>query len=199
MKQPSCGLYFGSFNPLHIGHVAIANYLAYFTDLDNVRLILSPQNPLKVPQTARQSVLELRLEHIRKVMEDKLLPVEVSDVEFHLPQPLYTINTLRHLQRTIPDTRFVPVFGADNLSQIERWYRWEEIFRDFEIYIYPRQGVDAAALCEKYNARRYPSADGSALVSPMGLRLLDAPLIGVSSTFVREGLASGKNMNGFLC
>lgn len=199
MQEPTCGLYFGSFNPLHIGHVAIANYLAYFTDLDNVRMILSPQNPLKVPVQIHQSVLQLRLEHIRKVMEDKLLPVEVSDVEFNLPTPLYTINTLRHLQQTIPHTRFVVVIGADNLAQLNKWYKWEEIVRDFEIYVYPRQGVDAAILCKEFNELLLPSADGTEKVPPVGVRLLDAPLITVSSTFVRDGLGAGKNMNGFLC
>lgn len=188
---PTCGLYFGSFNPLHIGHVAIANYLVSFTDLDQVRMILSPQNPLKEPQNTHKQILCDRLEHIRSVIAARHLPVTVSDVEFSLPQPLYTIHTLRYLQQTEPHVRFIVVIGADNLAQLPRWYRWEEIARDFEIYVYPREGFDAPTLCREFNNHRFPEA-------PRGCRLLPAPLITVSSTFVREGLDAGKNMNGFL-
>jgi nicotinate-nucleotide adenylyltransferase len=181
-----CGLYFGSFNPFHIGHLAIANYLVSFTDLDMVRMILSPRNPLKVPVQVHEYVLQERLEHIRRVLAGRLPDIEVSDVEFHLPQPLYTINTLRHLEKQEPGITFVLVMGADNLAIIESWYEWKFLLSGYEIYVYPREGVDVQVLQHKYGHLAKE------------IKRLDAPLINVSSTFVREGLAAGKNMNGFL-
>ncbi|HPW78437.1 MAG: putative nicotinate-nucleotide adenylyltransferase [Bacteroidetes bacterium ADurb.Bin037] len=182
----TCGLYFGSFNPFHIGHLAIANFLVSFTALDSVRLVVSPLNPLKSGNDSCRGESHERLLHIRKVMEEKKLPVEVSDVEFSLPFPLYTINTLNHLQQKEPGTCFIPVIGADNLAGIERWYAWDTILKKFIIYVYPREGVDGEALCRKYDSLA------------KGIVLLPAPLITVSSTFIREGLAQGKNMNGFI-
>ncbi|HHV04189.1 MAG: nicotinate (nicotinamide) nucleotide adenylyltransferase [Bacteroidales bacterium] len=182
----TCGLYFGSFNPFHIGHLAVTNYLVSFTELDSVRLVVSPLNPLKSGNDPYGSEPQERLLHIRKVMEEKKLPAEVSDVEFSLPVPLYTVNTLHHLQQKEPGTCFIPVIGADNLAQIERWYAWDTILKEFILYVYPREGVDGEALCRKYGslAKR--------------IVLLPAPLITISSTFIREGLAQGKNMNGFV-
>jgi len=182
----TCGLYFGSFNPFHIGHLAIVNYLVSYTDLDEVRLIVSPHNPLKDIDRFAPDSPASRLEHIRDVMNEKKLPVTVSDVEFHLPEPLYTINTLRYLQKTQPGLCFIPVIGGDNLAVIEQWNEWEIILKEFIVYVYPRQGVDHRALCDKYG--RFAKK----------LVLLPAPEITISSTFIREGLQAGKNMNGYL-
>jgi len=182
----ACGLYFGSFNPFHIGHLAIVNYLVSFTDLDRVRLIVSPRNPLKDIEIYAAETPASRLEHIREVIQEKKLPVDVSDVEFHLPEPLYTINTLRYLQKTEPGLQFIPVIGGDNLAVIEQWHEWQTILKEFVIYIYPRQGVDHRALCDKYERMAKK------------LVLLPAPEITISSTFIRDGLEAGKNMNGYL-
>ncbi|MFA6825730.1 MAG: nicotinate (nicotinamide) nucleotide adenylyltransferase [Bacteroidales bacterium] len=182
----TCGLYFGSFNPFHIGHLAIANYLVSFTSLDSVRLVVSPHNPLKNNGRSPEDAARERLWHIRLVMETKKLPVLVSDVEFQLPEPLYTVNTLHHLQAREPDTCFIPVIGADNLALIEEWHDWKTMLKEYVIYVYPREGVEASAFVSKYASLARE------------IILLPAPLITVSSTFIREGLAQGKNMNGFL-
>ena len=182
----TCGLYFGSFNPFHIGHLAIVNYLVSFTDLQEVRLVVSPHNPLKDIDMYAPGNPSSRLEHIRDIMKEKKLPVAVSNVEFHLPEPLYTIHTLRYLQKTEPGLYFIPVIGGDNLAVIEQWHEWETILKEFVIYVYPRQGVDHRALCDQY--KRIAKK----------LVLLPAPEITISSTFIRDGLKSGKNMNGYL-
>ncbi|HPJ83087.1 MAG TPA: nicotinate (nicotinamide) nucleotide adenylyltransferase [Bacteroidales bacterium] len=182
----TCGLYFGSFNPFHIGHLAIVNYLVSFTTLDSVRLVVSPLNPLKSDREPCFQSPRERLLHIRNVMEAKELPVEVTDVEFNMPRPLYTINTLHHLQEQEPGVNFILVIGADNLERLEEWMAWESILTEFILYVYPREGINAQALRSKYVSRARE------------IVLLPAPLIAVSSTFIREGLAQGKNMNGFI-
>ena len=174
-----CGLYFGSFNPLHIGHLAIANYMLEFTDLDELRLVLSPKNPIK----SHRGIIpvEARLRRMERAVTLSALPIGISTVEFDLPKPSYTINTLRHLAAHEPHVCFVLIMGADNLAVIEKWHQWQKLLQEFEVYVYPRSGYDGVALCEAYCTR-----------------YIDAPLIDVSSSFIREGLEEGRNMNGFL-
>lgn len=174
-----CGLYFGSFNPLHIGHIAIANYMLEFTDIDQLRLVLSPKNPLKNDQGMLP--LEDRLQRMKRAVAQSGLSLTVSTVEFDLPKPYYTLNTMRYLSKKEPNIRFVLIMGADNLAVIEKWHQWQNLLQEFEVYVYPRSGYDAMALCEAYCTR-----------------YIDAPLIDVSSTFIRKGLADGRNMNGYL-
>jgi len=174
-----CGLYFGSFNPLHIGHLAIANYMLEFTDLDELRLVLSPENPLKTPQDMLDP--QERLHRINRAVAQSGLPVLVSTVELDLPQPCYTLNTLRHIAAQEPQEHFVLIMGADNLAVIESWHQWQELLQTFEVYVYPRTGYDGKDLCKTY-----------------GATYIDAPLIDISATFIRQGWAEGRNMNGFL-
>ena len=173
------GLFFGSFNPLHIGHIAIANYMLEFTDLDELHFVLSPRNPLK----SSSSMLPLadRLHRLERAVKASGLPLFVSTVEFDLPQPCYTINTLRYIAAKEPSVHFVLILGADNLAVIEKWHQWKLLLQEFEVYVYPRSGFDAVTLCKTY-----------------GVHYVDAPLIDISSTFIRKGWAEGKNMNGFL-
>ena len=178
-KKSCCGLYFGSFNPLHIGHIAIANYMLEFTDLDQLRLVLSPVNPLK--DECGMLPLQERLIGLERAVARLELPLEVSTVEFDLPKPYYTIHTMRYLAALEPDKRFVLVIGADNLAVIEKWHQWQNLLSEFEVYVYPRSGYHTVALCKEYKVRH-----------------IEAPLIDVSSTFIRQGLAEGKNMKGFL-
>ncbi|NLA15849.1 MAG: nicotinate (nicotinamide) nucleotide adenylyltransferase [Bacteroidales bacterium] len=182
----TCGLYFGSFNPFHIGHLAIVNYLVSYTDLDEVQIVLSPLNPLKEGIIPADDPPAKRLQHIRNVLEARRFQVQVSDIEFTLPKPLYTIRTLRHFSRMHPNVQLVLVIGADQLRDIEQWYEWENLVREFALYVYPRYGIDSEEWYVKYS----PYA--------ASITLLQAPLVTVSSTFIREGLAAGKNMNGFL-
>ncbi len=173
------GLYFGSFNPIHIGHVAIANYVVQFTDIPELWLMVTPQNPCKngnelLPESER-------LEKVRQAVAPLGLPISVCEIELQLPRPSYTINTLKVLVEKYPDRQFVVVMGADSLSDIERWKSYREILDNYEVYVYPRTGYDAEALCKKYHAC-----------------FMDAPLIDISATFIRQALAEGKNVNGFL-
>lgn len=187
-----CALYFGSFNPLHKGHVAIARYVMENCNVDSVRLVLSPQSPFK-DNTILQDP-QLRLQELSRSIErfnteyaaqvqataerTNIKFLEISTVEFDLPRPNYTYNTLQHLKSIEPDTTFLIVMGADNLAVIEKWYRGLEILQEFEVLVYPRTGFDTRALCDKY-----------------GATYLDAPLNDISSTMIREGEQMGKDMS----
>ena len=173
------GLFFGSFNPVHVGHIVIANYCAEFTDLHEVWLVPSPHNPLK--QIDELWSDEKRLALLRAAVEQKKIPVKICEVEFSLPRPSYTIDTLRELQKKHPQQQFVVIMGADSLANIEQWKEWQDILRNFEVYVYPRIGYNAEELCAKYSAKFIP-----------------APIIEISSTFIRNALKEGKNVNGFL-
>lgn len=169
-------LYFGSFNPLHIGHIAICRYLTESREIDQVRLIVSPQNPLK--ETSQiQSGYE-RLEYVKEAASKLGNQVVVSDIEFLLPTPLYTIKTLRKLSELEPDNIFILIIGADNLAIIEKWNSWRELLYEYEVWVYPRTGFNGKELCEKY-----------------GVRLLDAPVIDISSTQIRDGEATGADLS----
>ena len=161
-------LYFGTFNPLHIGHVNILKYLCGCSDIDEVRMIVSPQSPFKEEVSSND---DARLARVRSKIAKLGLDVTVSDIEYQLERPSYTINTLRHLQAAEPDTHFILVMGADNLEGFKRWKDWQEIVTDFEIWVYPRPGFyNAAELCRDLQAK-----------------LLDAPLTDISSTEIRNG------------
>lgn len=168
-------LYFGSFNPVHYGHVAIAVYVARMDDVDAVTIVPSPHNPFK--STATLADPQLRLEQVRKAFEGLSPKITVSDIEYHLPEPLYTINTLRAFQTLEPETELVLLVGADNIGSISRWYHGAEILRDFHIWVYPRKGSDGQAACTSYNRR--PEVRGVRY-------LTGAPLFDISSTQIRN-------------
>jgi nicotinate-nucleotide adenylyltransferase len=150
-KKPQVALLFGSFNPIHEGHLAILRYLLEHTKASEVRLVVSPQSPFKKGQGLVDNAEE-RLVAARAAIADAGLPVKVSDVEFHLPEPWYTIDTLRFLQAQEPDKDFVLVMGGDNIRSLERWYKGGEILRDFAVWVYPRPGTDAAPIVSRLNA-----------------------------------------------
>lgn len=175
-------LFFGSFNPLHIGHLAILRYVCTQCDADRVTLVVSPQNPLK--GESEVSALE-RLAAAKEVIAKSGLSAEVSDVEFHLERPLYTINTLRHLRKEEPEWEHILVMGGDNLAIIESWHCWQELLEEFEIWVYPRTGSDAKDLCQKYNSLSFTKK----------ILLLDADLYDISSTFIRNSIKEGKDVS----
>ncbi|HPB88555.1 MAG TPA: nicotinate (nicotinamide) nucleotide adenylyltransferase [Bacteroidales bacterium] len=181
--QKRVALFFGSFAPMHIGHLEILRYLKEHTEADEVRVVVSPQNPMKRKNYSKSA----RLKNVKAAIARSGLDVKVSDVEYHLPEPLYTINTLRYLREKEPSCRHIMVIGADNLTILSRWYRYQELIDEFEIWVYPRKGVDARALCEEHNSR-------SAI---KGIRLLEGRLHNISSTEIRNAELSGKDMSAW--
>ncbi|MDR1985167.1 MAG: nicotinate-nucleotide adenylyltransferase [Prevotellaceae bacterium] len=173
------GLFFGSFNPVHIGHSAIANYAVVFGDFVEVWLVVSPHNPFKQKNTLTDE--KHRIAMLQIAMKNLNLPVKICDIEMHLSQPSYTIRTLEALEKEYPDCEFCIIMGADNLACIEQWREYQNILNNYKIYVYPRLGHDAKALCSKYN-----------------VELLNAPIIEISSTFIRENISKGKCMNAFI-
>ena len=168
------GLYFGSFNPVHIGHLAIANYIIEFSELEQLWFVVSPQNPLK----DKRSLLEdhHRLEMVRLALEgdDRF---RVSDIEFKLPTPSYTIDTLAHLGEKYPGHEFQLVMGADQLNHYHKWKNAALIAQKYHRLIYPRPGVDPESI------RSIPNAT-----------LVQAPLMEISSSFIRQAIKDGKDM-----
>lgn len=150
-KKPQVALLFGSFNPIHEGHLAILRYLLDHTEASEVRLIVSPQSPFKQGQGLVDNASQ-RLAEAREAVAAAGLAVTVSDVEYHLPEPWYTIDTLRFLQSQEPDREFVLVMGGDNITTLEHWHKGDEILRDFAVWVYPRPGTDAAPVVRRLNA-----------------------------------------------
>lgn len=168
------GLFFGSFNPIHAGHLIIASYMANFTDLDEVWLVVSPQNPLKNKKGLGN--MYDRLEMARLAIEPAE-QLKVSDIEFNLPQPSYTIDTLAYLQEKHPAKEFVLIMGADNLASLKKWKNYEVLLKNYAIYVYPRPGSDVT---EWIN---HPS-----------ITLTETPQMEISSTFIRQALKDNKNI-----
>ena len=172
------GLFFGSFNPIHTGHLIIANYMANHTGLDQVWLVVSPHNPLK-KKTDLINMYD-RLE-MAKLAVEKAENIRVSEVEFKLPQPSYTIDTLAHLNEKYPEHEFTLIMGSDNLGSLKKWKNYELLLRDYRIAVYPR-----------------PGHEDSGLASHPSVAITDTPLMELSSTFIRQSIRAGKNMMVFV-
>lgn len=172
------GLFFGSFNPIHTGHLIIASYMAHYTDLDEVWLVVSPHNPLKRKDTLIN--MYDRLEMVNLALEPAE-NIRSSTVEFSLPQPSYTVDTLTHLKEKYPDNAFVLIMGSDNLASINKWKNHEILLRDYRIYVYPRPGFAADEW------KNHPA-----------VTLTDTPLMEFSSTFIRKAVKAGKSVRYFV-
>jgi nicotinate-nucleotide adenylyltransferase len=160
------GLFFGSFNPVHIGHLIIANIMAETTDLDKVWMVVSPQNPFK---PSRGLLHEFdRYDMMRAAVYDHY-KIEASDIEFHLPKPSFTIHTLLHLSDRHPDKAFKVIMGEDNLVNFVKWKSYERILEDYGLYVYPR-----------------PNAQPSELKSHPNVKMVEAPMLDISATFIRN-------------
>ncbi len=175
------GLYFGTFNPVHIGHLVIANFMAHHTDLEEVWIIVTPHNPLK--KRADLMSDKHRLQMVRLAIQDNDQLV-ASDVEFHLPQPNYTVNTLDHLKSVHPDFDFVIIMGEDNLRGFHLWQGFERMLRDHDLYVYPRTVTEG----EDEDVSIDPSID------MQRVRMVDAPMIKISSTFLRNAISENKDI-----
>ncbi len=174
------GLYFGTFNPIHVGHLIIANHMAEHTDLEQIWMVVTPHNPLKQKSTLLDDYHRLHL--VRLATEDypKIKP---SDIEFKLPQPNYTVHTLAHLMEKYPQHEFSLIMGEDNLKSFHKWKNYEYILEHHDIYIYPRVSEEA----EKEGLR------GHHRIHPVA-----APIVEISSTFVREQIKAKKNIRPLL-
>jgi nicotinate-nucleotide adenylyltransferase len=172
-------IFSGSFNPVHIGHLAIANYVAEFTGADELLFVVSPHNPFK--ERTELADFRSRFDMVQLAFADLQLPVAVSDVESRLSQPSYTVNTLNALSEQRPDSRLSLLVGSDCLDKFHLWKDYGTILERYGLLVYPRPGFDNADLCAKYCAT-----------------LLDAPLMEISSTFIRDGIRRGRNLRAFL-
>jgi nicotinate-nucleotide adenylyltransferase len=172
------GLFFGSFNPIHCGHLVLANYMLSFTPIQELWFVVSPQNPLKeknslLHQNQRLHLVNLAIEHCSAM--------KVSNIEFSLPQPSYTIHTLAHLKEKYPDYQFSLIIGSDNLLSFHKWKNYEEILKNYELLVYPRPG---------FNENPFPNNPN--------VKLTEAPLMELSSTFIRKAIKEKKDVRFFL-
>jgi nicotinate-nucleotide adenylyltransferase len=171
------GLFFGSFNPIHNGHLIIANYICETTDLDKVWLVVSPQNPLKPKDTLLKEYDRL---HLINLAIENNKNLKASSIEFQLPRPSYTIDTLTHLKEKYPQHTFVLMMGSDNLVTLHKWKNYELLLKNYEIMVYRRRGFDE---------NPYPQHR---------VRLLDFPYLDISATFIRDNIRKGVSMQFFL-
>ncbi len=173
------GLYFGSYNPVHIGHMVIANYMVEFTNIDQLWFVVSPQNPHKTKENLLDDYQRLELVN-RAIAGDSRF--RTSNIEFALPKPSYTINTLAYLHEKFPNHQFSIIMGSDNLESFHKWKNYQLILDNYGIIIYPRPGFDESKIMQHPNI---------SIAS-------NAPLMEISSSFIRESLKTGKDVRHFM-
>lgn len=172
------GIFGGTFNPIHLGHLALANYLCEENWVDELWFLITPQNPFKQEQALLDN--HLRMKMVEAAIAD-YPRFKASDFEFTLPRPSYTVTTLQKLSETYPDREFVLIIGADNWAAFDKWKSPEEILRNHRILVYPRPGYEI-------NPHELPAQ----------VKAVNTPLLEISSTFIRESIASGKDIRYFL-
>lgn len=163
------GLFFGSFNPVHVGHLIIANYMAEQTELEEVWLVVTPQNPLKNKRTLANNYDRLHLVNLSIENNPRL---KASNIEFGLPQPSYTIDTLTYLREKYPQDQFTLIMGGDNLRTLHKWKNYELLLRDYSIFVYGRPGYDLGPLAEHENVSVFT----------------EVPQMSISASFIRKSL-----------
>ena len=174
------GLYFGTFNPIHVGHLIIANYMLEHSDLDEIWMVVTPHNPFK----KKSSLLENhhRFELVYKTTES-YKNIKPSDIEFKLPQPNYTVYTLAHISEVYPDKEFSLIMGEDNLKSFHKWKNYETILEHHQLYVYPRIAEGEV----EHQFKNHPK-----------IHTIDAPIVQISSTMIRTGIKNKKNIKPML-
>lgn len=172
-------IFSGSFNPLHIGHLILGNYVTEFTDIHEVWYLITPQSPFK--QDVALPDENIRLEMAKLALQN-YPKLKATDFEFDLPRPSYTINTLEAIAEKYPEHNFSLLIGADNWTAFDKWKDYEKIIQQFKLYIYPRLGYNIS-IPTKYRSK---------------VEALDSPIIEISSTLVRESISDNKNVKSFL-
>ena len=173
------GLFGGSFNPIHNGHVRLAKSLLQEAALDEVWFLVSPQNPFKQDQQLLDDDKRLQLVRLALKEEPQLM---ASDFEFHLPKPSYTWNTLQALEQEYPERKFTLLIGGDNWEAFDKWYRYEDILKRYPIIVYPREG-------SKVSGAKFQGSE---------IQIVETPLINISSTQIRQRLHEGKSVRGLV-
>lgn len=176
------GLFFGTFNPIHVGHMILANFMAQQPDIDQVWMVVTPRNPFKSKDTLLEDIHRLAL--VREAVDANPL-LEPSSIEFDLPQPNYTVNTLAILAEKHPDKKFTLIMGEDNLRSFHKWKNYEVILENHEVLVYPRVYTES----EKVEV----SEQTKTLRNHPKIKLVDAPLMKISSSVIRNMIAEGKD------
>ena len=180
MNKKEIGLFFGSFNPIHVGHLIIANHLVEHSKMDEFWLVVTPQNPFK----EKNSLLDnySRLEMVHRALEgyEKLRP---SDIEFHLPQPNYTVNTLAYLEEKHPNVKFSLIMGEDNLKSFHKWKNYQHILENYSIYVYPR--ISEGFITQEFEGHQ-------------NIIRIKAPIVELSATFIRNEIKENRNVRPLL-
>ncbi|WP_233900175.1 nicotinate (nicotinamide) nucleotide adenylyltransferase [Tenacibaculum piscium] len=170
------GLYFGTFNPIHIGHLIISNQMVENSDLDEIWMVVTPHNPFKNKNTLLNNYDRFEMVQLATKNYDK---IKASDIEFTLPQPNYTINTLTHISEQYPNYNFNLIMGEDNLKNFHKWKNYQAILDDYQLYVYPRisEGIVANQFIKHAKIHR-----------------IEAPIVQISSTMIRNGIKNNKNI-----
>lgn len=167
-------LFFGSFNPVHVGHLIIADFIQGLDDIGEVWMVISPHNPFKEKKSLAKDYDRLEMMHLAIGDNPK---IRASDIEFSLPKPSYTVDTLAYLKEKYPHREFALVMGGDNLQSFHRWKNYETILRDHEIYVYARPG---------YETDKYQDEEG--------VHILEAPLLSISASYIRRRIKDGESI-----
>jgi nicotinate-nucleotide adenylyltransferase len=177
MLEETIGILGGSYNPVHIGHLLLASYLSQWKYVDKVWLTLTPRNPLKDPHNL---IPDLKRLAMLNIATKNLDGIETCDIELSMPTPNYTINTLDTLAKRYPAKKFKIIIGSDNWAIFEQWRDWQRILDEYGVIVYPRPGHEITN------------------VNVDGMELVDAPLLDISSTFVRSAVGMGRDMSCFV-
>jgi len=174
MSKKKIGLFFGSFNPIHVGHLIIGNFMATQTDLSEVWIVVSPQNPLKKKSSLARDFDRL---HLVRLAVDECSNLKASNIEFDLPKPSYTIDTLTYLSEKHPEEEFVLIMGGDNLATLHKWKNYEQILKYYQVFVYQRPSYELGEL------QNHPS-----------VTIFEAPLMKISASYIRKCIKEGNSI-----